>query len=118
MVDFIFMGLLELHGVRSENSYGKKLLTTGLELTTLGLRSPCTFSIRPSYLDLLLPIGMGGQFYISNYDKHDDFNFHIINFPFLSSNIPASTAYGVFFSQLIRYAGACSPYLRATRLSS
>ena len=42
--------------------------------------------------------------------------------PFLSSNIPSSPAYGVFISQLIRYARACSSYecfiLRATRLSS
>ena len=29
------------------------------------------------------------------YDKRDDFNFHITNFPFLSSNIPSSPAYGV-----------------------
>ena len=44
------------------------------------------------------------------------------NFPFLSSNIPSSPAYGVFISQLIRYARACSSYgcfiLRAARLSS
>ena len=54
--------------------------------------------------------------------KRDDFNFHITNFPFLSSNIPSSQAYGVFISQLIRYARACSSYecfiLRAARLSS
>ena len=31
----------------------------------------------------------------SIYDKRDDFNFHITNFPFLSSNIPSSPAYGV-----------------------
>ena len=45
-----------------------------------------------------------------------------INFPFLSSNIPSSPAYGVFISQLIRYARACSSYecfiQRAARLSS
>ena len=56
------------------------------------------------------------------YDKRDDFNFHITNFPFLSSNIPSSPAYGVFISQLIRYSRACSSYecfiLRARRLSS
>ena len=55
-------------------------------------------------------------------DKRDDFNFHITNFPFMSSDIPASPAYGVFISQLIRYARACSSYecfiLRATRLSN
>ena len=44
------------------------------------------------------------------YDKRDDFNFQIVNFPFLSSNIPESPAYGVFISQLIRYARACTEY--------
>ena len=55
-----------------------------------------------------------------NYDY--DFNFHVTIFPFLSSNIPSSPAYGVFISQLIRYALTCSSYecyiLRAARLSS
>jgi hypothetical protein len=37
------------------------------------------------------------------YDKRDDFNFKIINFPNICSNIPASPAYGVYISQLIRY---------------
>ena len=44
------------------------------------------------------------------YDKRDDLNFPIVNFPFLSSNIPFAPAYGVYFSQLIRYARACSNY--------
>ena len=75
-----------------------------------------------SYLDLLLSIGRDGQLHTSIYDKRDDFSFHITNFAFLSSNIPTSPAYGVFISQLIRYARACSSYgcfiLRATRLSN
>ena len=75
-----------------------------------------------SYLDLLLSIGRDGQLHTSIYDKRDDFNFLITNFPFLSSNIPTSPAYGIFISQLIRYARACSSYgcfiLRATRLSN
>ena len=40
------------------------------------------------------------------YDKRDDFNFPIVNFPFLCSNIPAAPAYGVYVSQLIRYSRA------------
>ena len=47
------------------------------------------------------------------YDKRDDFNFvifDIVNFPFLCSNIPQSPAYGVFVSQLIRYARASTLY--------
>jgi len=42
------------------------------------------------------------------YDKRDDFNFHILNFP--CSNIPAASAYGVYISQLIRYSRACGFY--------
>ena len=40
------------------------------------------------------------------YDKRDDFNFLIVKFLFLSSNIPSVPAYGVYVSQLIRYARA------------
>ena len=60
-----------------------------------------------SYLDLLLSIGRAGQLHTFIYDTRDDFNFHITNFPFLSSNIPSSPAYRVFISQLIRYDRAC-----------
>ena len=44
------------------------------------------------------------------YDKRDDYNFKIINFPNMCSNIPATPAYGVYISQLIRYARASSNY--------
>ena len=74
-----------------------------------------------SYLDLLLSIGMDGHLSTSLCDIRCDFNFHITNFPFLSSNIQSSQVYGVFISQLKRYAGACSSYeyfiLSAARLS-
>ena len=42
------------------------------------------------------------------YDKRDDFNFQIVNFPFLDGDIPRSTSYGIYISQLIRFARACS----------
>ena len=48
-----------------------------------------------SYLDLLLSIESDGQLRTSLYDKRDDFNFHITNFPFLSNNIPSLPVYGV-----------------------
>ena len=47
-----------------------------------------------SYLDLLLSIERDGLLHTSIYDKRDDLNFHITNFPFLSSNIPSSPAKG------------------------
>ena len=56
------------------------------------------------YLDLTFIIDSGGKFSIRLYDKRDDFDFHIVNFPFLSSNIPSGPSYGVYISQLIRYA--------------
>ena len=36
--------------------------------------------------------------------------FHIINFLFLSSNIPSGPSYGIYISQLIRYARRCTYY--------
>ena len=88
----------------------------------LEIKDTTESNISASYLDLLMSIGRDGQLRTSLYDKRDDFNFHTTNFPFLSSNIPSSPAYGVFISQLIRYARACSSYecfiLRAMRLSN
>ena len=47
-------------------------------------------------------------FRISIYDKRDDFAFRIVNFPHMDSNIPAKPAYGVYISQLVRYARFCT----------
>ena len=63
-----------------------------------------------SYLDLHLEIDNEGRLKTKLYDKRDDFSFPIVNFPFLSSNIPAAPAYGVYISQLIRYSRACISY--------
>ena len=42
------------------------------------------------------------------YDKRGDFNFEIVNFPFLDGDVPRSPSYGVYISQLIRFARVCS----------
>ena len=55
-----------------------------------------------SFLDLYLEFDDSGQLSTKIYDKRDDFK--IINFPNMCNNIPASPAYGVYISQLIRYA--------------
>ena len=59
--------------------------------------------VSASYLhvDNSINIDSNGRLTTTLYDKHDDFNFAIINFPFLCSNIPFSPAYGVHISQLI-----------------
>ena len=63
-----------------------------------------------SYLDLHLEIDSEGRLRTKLYDKRDDFNFPIVNFPFICSNIPAAPAYGVYISELIRYSRACGSY--------
>ena len=60
-----------------------------------------------SYLDLSLKFDSAHNLQVKLYDKRDDFNFSIVNFPFLCGNIPA---YGVYISQLVRYARASSFY--------
>ena len=42
------------------------------------------------------------------YDKRDDFEFWIVNFPFLDGDVTRSSSYGVYISQLIRFARASS----------
>ena len=42
------------------------------------------------------------------YDKRDDFNFEIRNFPFDNGVVPSSPSNGVYISQLIRFARVCS----------
>ena len=37
-------------------------------------------------------------------DKRDDFDFEIVNFPFLDGDVSRSTSYGFYISQLMRFA--------------
>ena len=74
-----------------------------------------------SFLDLLLEIDNDSRRRVKIYDKRDDFNFDIVNFPFSCGNIPQSPSYGVYISQLIRYARASTLYdflSRSCRLTS
>ena len=63
-----------------------------------------------SYIDLHLEIDSEGRLRTKHYDKRDDFNFPMLNFPFIWSNIPAASAYGVYISRLIRYSRADGSY--------
>ena len=62
-----------------------------------------------SFLDLLL-FNSNGELKFRVYDKQDDFNFDIVNYPFSDSCIPKKSALGVYVSQLLRYARICSFY--------
>ena len=42
------------------------------------------------------------------YDKRDDFDFDIVNFPCLDGDVRRRPSYGVYIFQLIRFARVCS----------
>ena len=54
------------------------------------------------FLDLNMTI-KDGCIYTSIFDKRDNFDFPIVNFPTLSGNIPDASAYGVFVGELVRH---------------
>ena len=58
-------------------------------------------------MDLHLSISNG---FVSSkiYDKRDYIDFDIVNFPFLDGDVPRRPSYGVYISQLIRFARVCS----------
>ena len=62
---------------------------------------------KANFLDLDEEI-IGKEITVNVYDKRNSFNFEIINYPDLSGNIPKKAAYGVFTSQITRYAKICS----------
>ena len=75
----------------------------------LQLTDTSTSSTEVCYLDTHIKTGdTNTPFRISIYDKRDDFTFRIVNFPYMDSNIPANPAYGVYISQLVRYARICT----------
>ena len=74
----------------------------GLQLN----KQTCPIS-RPHLLDLHLSIS-DGFIKTKIYDKRDDFNFDIVNFQFLDGDVLRLTSYGVYISQLIRFARVSS----------
>ena len=71
----------------------------------LQLNKANTSDTETSFLDLHLSI-LNGIYSSKIYDKRDDFD--IVNFPFLDGDDPRSTSYGVYISQLIRFARVSS----------
>ena len=80
---------------------------TGIKL---GIKDTTETDRSASYRDLHLDIDSEGQLRTKLYDKTDNFNFPIVNFPFICSNIQAAPAYGVYISQLMRYSRVCGSY--------
>ena len=54
-----------------------------------------------TYLDLLFIRDNSNNITTKSNDKRNMFGFHIVNFPFMSSNIPSAPAYAVYVAQII-----------------
>ena len=73
----------------------------------LQLNKANTSDTKAPFLDLHLSISNG---FVSSkiYDKRDNFDFDIINFPVLDGDVPRRPSYGVYISQPTRFARVCS----------
>ena len=74
-------------------------------LTELQLNRANSCDTEAPILDLNLCIS-NGTVSTKIYDKRDDFDFDIVNFPFLDGDVPRCTSYGIYISQLVRFARA------------
>ena len=66
-----------------------------------------TSNTEAPFLDLHLSISNG---FVSSkiYNKRDDIDFDIANFPFLDGDVLRRPSYGVYISQLVRFVRVCS----------
>ena len=87
--------------------YWFELLTFWIYPPELQLNKTNTSDTEAPFLDLHLSIS--NSFVSSKiYDKRDDFDFDKVNFPFLDGDVMRRPSYGVYISQLIRFARVCS----------
>ena len=71
--------------------------------TELQLNQTNSSDTEASFLDLNLSVP-NGIVSPKIYDKRDDFNFEIVDFPFLGGDYPHPSLYGVIIPQFIRFA--------------
>ena len=88
------------------NVYFKKMVSQ-ICPSELQLNKANIFDTEAAILDLHLSI-YNDIVSTKIYDKRDDFDFEIVIFPFVDGDVPRSTPYGVYISQLIRFAKASS----------
>ena len=94
-----------VNGWKGQVIYGK--LSTSQKDWICGILAPFFIFIDDNRsLDPHLEIDSEGRLRTKIYDKRDDFNFPIVNFPIICSNIPAAPAYGVYISPLMWYSRA------------
>ena len=91
---------------RLDNTYFDGLISQ-IYPTDLQLNEANSSDTEATFLDLHLSI-VDGFVSCKIYDKRDDFDFEIVNFPFLDGDVPQAASYGVYISQLIRFARVSS----------
>ena len=73
----------------------------------LQLNKANTSDTKAAFLDLHLSIS-NNIVSTKIYDKRDEFDFEIVNFPFSDGDVPRSTSYGVYIFQFFRFVRASS----------
>ena len=73
-------------------------------------KSNVSGTLDSAFLDLNVSV-VNHQFHIKVYNKTDDYNFTVIPFPFLESNIVTTVCYSVFFGEILRYLRICTRLL-------
>ena len=82
-------------------------LVSQIYLSELQLNRTNTSDTEAAFLDLHLLIS-NDIVSTKIYGKRDDFDFEIVNYPFLDGDVPRSTSYRVYISQPTRFARASS----------
>ena len=90
-------GVLDIDNVYFENMVSQ-IYPSGLQLGGADASGA-----EATFLDLRLSIS-NGIVSAEIYDKRDDFDFEIVNFPFLDGDVPRSASCGVCVSRLVRFA--------------
>ena len=93
--------ILNINNVYSDN------MVSQIYPSELQLKKDNTSYTEAAFLDLHLSIS-NDIVSTKIYDKRYDFDFEIVNFPFLDGDVPRSTSYGVYISLLIHFARASS----------
>ena len=81
----------------------------------LTLKKTTESNSRISYLDISISI-CNNKYVTEVYDKRENLNFNIVNYPYMCSNIPAKPTYGVYVSQLIRISRICDNYVSFVKI--
>ena len=95
-----------LDNILNNNVYSDNMVSQ-IYPSELQLNKANTSDTEATFFDLHLSIS--NDIVSTNiHDKRDDFDFEIVNFPFLDGDVPHYTSYEIYISQLIRFARASS----------